>query len=187
MSAIVAHPVVFGRRAGAVVGDYVKNLPKSADENTLSKAQKSLEDRIASFNKPGGTEDPYALRAELQQVMTNNVGIFRTHEELDEGLKKIKELQERFKNIRPINTGKVFNMDKVWIMELAGNMDVSEVITEGALNRTESRGAHFRRDYNKRDDENWLHHTIAHYKPDGPEFSKSEVDVSTYEPVERKY
>ena len=179
--------IVFGRRAGAVVGGYVKDLPKSPDEKTLQKAQSALEDRIAAFNKPGGTENPYELRAELQQVMTNNVGIFRTGEELEEGLKKIKELQERFNNIRPMNTGKVFNMDKVWIIELAGNMDVSEVITEGALNRTESRGAHFRREHNKRDDENWLHHTIAYYKPEGPEFSKSEVDISTYEPVERKY
>lgn len=179
--------IVFGRRAGEAAASYVKELPKSGDEKTLAKAQKALADRIDSFARPGGTEDPYKLRTELQNVMTNKVGIFRTGEELEDALKDIKDLQARFKNIRPISLNRAFNMDKVWIMELSGNMEISEVITAGAIRRTESRGAHFRRDYNKRNDDEWLHHTLATWTPDGPDFSTSEVELSKYPPEERKY
>ncbi|UCC80097.1 MAG: FAD-dependent oxidoreductase [Candidatus Zixiibacteriota bacterium] len=179
--------IVFGRRAGEAAASYVKELPKTGDEATLTKAQKALADRMNSFGRPGGTEDPYQLRTELQNVMTERVGIFRTGEELEEAMKEIKDLQARFKNIRPISHSRVFNMDKVWIMELSGNMEISEVITAGAIRRTESRGAHFRRDFNKRNDEEWLHHTLATWTPDGPDFSTSEVDLSKYPPEERKY
>jgi succinate dehydrogenase / fumarate reductase flavoprotein subunit len=179
--------IVFGRRAGAAAASYVKELPKTGDEATLTKAQKALADRMSSFARPGGTENPYHLRTELQNVMTGKVGIFRTGEELEEALKDIKDLQARFKNIRTISGTRTFNMDKVWIMELAGNMEISEVITAGAIRRTESRGAHFRRDYNKRNDDEWLHHTLAAWTPDGPDFSTSEVELSKYPPEERKY
>ncbi len=179
--------IVFGRRAGSAAADYVKDLPKTGDEAALTKALKTLEEKMASFAKPGGKEDPYKLRTELQNVMSAKVGIFRTGEELSDGLKSIKELQERFKNIRPISNARSFNMDKVWIMEFAGNMEISEVITAGAIRRTESRGAHFRREFDKRNDEEWLNHTIAKWTPDGPEFSKSEVESSKYAPEERKY
>jgi succinate dehydrogenase / fumarate reductase flavoprotein subunit len=179
--------IVFGRRAGEAAASYVRELPKSGDEKTLTKAQKALADRMNSFARPGGTEDPYKLRTELQNVMTDKVGIFRTGEELEDALKDIKELQDRFKNIRPINQNRAFNMDKVWIMELSGNMEISEVITAGAIRRTESRGAHFRREFNKRNDDEWLHHTLATWTPDGPDFSTSEVELSKYPPEERKY
>jgi len=179
--------IVFGRRAGEAAASYVKELPKTGDEATLTRAQKALADKMTSFARPGGTENPYHLRTELQNVMTGKVGIFRTGEELEEALRDIKDLQARFKNIRPINLTRAFNMDKVWIMELAGNMEISEVITAGAIRRTESRGAHFRRDFNKRNDDEWLHHTLATWTPDGPEFSTSEVEISKYPPEERKY
>ncbi len=179
--------IVFGRRAGSAVADYVKDLPKTGDEATLTTAQKTLEDRMASITKSGGNENPYKLREELQNAMSGRVGIFRTGDELKEGLNSIKELQERYKKIRPISNTRVFNMDKVWIMELAGNMEISEVITAGAIRRTESRGAHFRRDFDKRNDGEWMHHTLANWTPDGPEFSTSEVEMSKYPPEERKY
>ena len=179
--------IVFGRRAGEAAASYVKELPKTGDEATLTRAQKALADRINSFARPGGTEDPYQLRTDLQNVMTSKVGIFRTGEELEEALKEIKELQARFKNIRTISPVRTLNMDKVWIMELAGNMEISEVITAGVIRRTESRGAHFRRDFNKRNDDEWMHHTLASWTPDGPDFSTSEVDLSKYPPEERKY
>jgi succinate dehydrogenase / fumarate reductase flavoprotein subunit len=179
--------IVFGRRAGEAAAMYVKELPKSGDEKTLAKAQKALADRMDSIARAGGTEDPYKLRSELQKAMTDKVGIFRTGEELEDALRDIKDLQARFKNIRPISPNRAFNMDKVWIMELSGNMEISEVITSGAIRRTESRGAHFRREFNKRNDDEWLHHTLATWTPDGPDFSTSEVELSKYPPEERKY
>jgi succinate dehydrogenase/fumarate reductase flavoprotein subunit len=78
-------------------------------------------------------------------------------------------------------------MDCVWIMELAGNLDIAEIVAEGALRRKESRGAHSRRDFTARDDQNWLKHTVVTYSPSGPRFEYSKVDISKYQPEERKY
>jgi len=179
--------IVFGRRAGMVAAKYARNLPKASDEKTLNKANKALQERAATFSNPKGTENPYKIKDELQKMMPTKVGIYRTEKELNEGLAKIRELKERFRNIRPAATSRVFNMDRVWIMELAGNLDVSEIVADGALRRQESRGAHSRRDFKERDDANWLKHTVVTHSPKGPQFDYSQVDIHKYQPVERKY
>jgi succinate dehydrogenase / fumarate reductase flavoprotein subunit len=181
--------IVFGRRSGAAAAKYVKSLPKAADEKTLNKANQKLQERLNLVSNGGGNgdENPYAIRDELQAVMPKKIGIFRTEKEMVEGLAEIRELKSRFKRIRPAARTRAFNMDKVWIMELAGNLDVAEIVADGALRRQESRGAHFRRDFPKRDDGNWLKHTLATYSPEGPQFSYSKVDIGKYQPEERKY
>ncbi|MEE9552681.1 MAG: FAD-binding protein [candidate division Zixibacteria bacterium] len=179
--------IVFGRRAGAAAGKYVKGKAKAADSATLNKAKAVLDERFALISKPGGTENPYKIKDELQASMPKYVGIFRTEQELQDGLSTIKQLRERFSKVRPPVNTRVFNMDKVWTMEILGNLEVSELVCAGAIRRTESRGAHSRRDFTTRDDENWLNHTLATHTPSGPEFSASEVDLSKYPPEERKY
>ncbi len=179
--------IVFGRRTGAAVGKYVKGKAKSADTATLNKAKAALDERFALISNPAGTENPYKIRDELQASMPKYVGIFRTEKELQDGLSTIKRLRERFDKVRPPVNTRVFNMDKVWTMEIFGNLEVSHVVCAGAIRRTESRGAHSRRDFTTRDDENWLNHTLAKYTQSGPEFSASEVDLSKYPPEERKY
>ena len=72
-------------------------------------------------------------------------------------------------------------------MELEGMLDLAEIITLGALNREESRGSHFRLDFPARDDKNWLKHTLAFYSEEGPKISYKGVDITKYEPKERKY
>jgi succinate dehydrogenase / fumarate reductase flavoprotein subunit len=158
--------IVFGRRSGAAAIKYVKSLPKAADEKTLNKAHQKLQDRLNLANDGGSNgakENPYKIKDELQAVMPSKVGIFRTEKEMKEGLFKIRELKERFKGIRAAVKTRAFNMDRVWIMELAGNLDIAEIVAEGALRRQESRGAHSRRDFTKRDDPNWLKHTVVTY------------------------
>jgi succinate dehydrogenase / fumarate reductase flavoprotein subunit len=179
--------IVFGRRAGAAAASYVKNLPKAADEAALNKANQKLQERMLVFSDPNGTENPYSIKDELQQTMAAKVGVFRTGKELSEAMTKIKELEKRFQKIRPIVKSRSFNMDRVWCMELMGNLDVAEIVCQGALLRTESRGAHFRRDFNVRDDGNWLKHTVTTCSPAGPIFNQSEVEISRYQPEERKY
>jgi succinate dehydrogenase / fumarate reductase, flavoprotein subunit len=179
--------IVFGRRCGAAAVKYVKSLPKSADEKTLNKAHQKLQERMAFATDGKGTENPYKIRDELQAIMPSKVGIFRTEKEMNEGLVKIRELRERFKSVRPIIKTRTFNMDRVWTMELAGNLEIAEIVAEGALRRQESRGAHSRRDFTKRDDQNWLKHTVVTWSPEKPQFSYSKVDISKYQPEERKY
>jgi succinate dehydrogenase / fumarate reductase flavoprotein subunit len=179
--------IVFGRRTGAAAGKYVKGETKAADAATLEKARVILDERIASISDPAGTENPYKIKDELQAAMPKYVGIFRTEKELQDGFASVKQLRERFDKVRSSAKTRVFNMDKVWMLEILGNLEVSNIVCAGAIRRTESRGAHFRRDHNKRDDENWLNHTLAKYTPSGPEFSASEVDLSKYPPEERIY
>ncbi len=153
----------------------------------MNKAKAALDERFALISNPAGTENPYKIKDELQASMPKYVGIFRTEKELQDGLSTIKQLRERFDKVRPPVNTRVFNMDKVWTMEIFGNLEVSHVVCAGAIRRTESRGAHSRRDFKTRDDENWLNHTLAKYTSSGPEFSASEVDLSKYPPEERKY
>ena len=179
--------IVFGRRSGAAASKYVKNLPKSADEGTLNKANQKLKERMESPSKAGGAESFNKIKDELQMIMASKVGVFRTEKDLIDALYKVRELKKKFQSVRPPTTTRAFNMDRVWMMELMGNLDVAEIVCDGALRRTESRGAHFRRDFNKRDDDNWLKHSLAIYTPQGPAFSYSKVDISRYKPEERKY
>jgi len=106
---------------------------------------------------------------------------------MKKGVEEVKALKERFKKIRPIpDTGK-FNYDFLWVTEITGNIDAAQCIALGALKRAESRGSHFRRDFNKRDDEKWLKHSLFTYKPDGPELTYKAVQMGKYKPEERKY
>ena len=86
-------------------------------------------------------------------------------------------------------TGNVFNLDMISTVDLESMIDVALAVAAGALNRTESRGAHFRTDYNKRNDADWLKHTLAYYRPEeaGPRLDFKPVTLGTFEPQERVY
>lgn len=179
--------IVFGRRAGKAASKYVKNLAHQPDEKALKKGLDRFNAWQADYFTTRGDENPYHIRKELNDLMPKYVGIFRDGESLKQGLNKIRELKARFKKIRAIKEIRQFNMDRVWIMELAGNLDVAEVVCLGALARTESRGSHYRTDFKTRDDSNWLKHTLAKWSPEGPKLSYSEVQITKYQPEERKY
>ncbi|MFQ6617974.1 MAG: hypothetical protein ACE5QV_04715 [Fidelibacterota bacterium] len=119
--------------------------------------------------------------------MAEKAGIFREERGLKEGLERVKELQERYRDVRLKSAGRRLNFELMWTLELKGNLDVAEAILVGALTRKESRGSQFRRDYPTRDDKNWLKHTLAYYTDRGPELKYSKVDLSLFEPKERKY
>jgi succinate dehydrogenase / fumarate reductase flavoprotein subunit len=179
--------VVFGEIAGHSAGTAVagKGVPKEDGlvKAALTQKQKELEEL---YNR-GGAENPYKIRDELHEIMDRNVQIYRNKEELASAVKEIRALQKRFLNIRSACAGNVFNYDKTWTLEIAANLDISEVIAIGALDREESRGAHARTDFPVRDDVKWLKHTIAKHTKDGPEFSYKPVSITKWQPEERKY
>jgi len=179
--------LVFGKRAGAVAADYVKDKPKQPRTNALDRAQKREEDNINQMVKSKGNENPHKINNELRKLMPEKAGIFRNEKLIIEGLSQIKALQERFKKIRPVASGKSFNFDKLWFLEIKGNLDVAEVVITGALARKESRGSHFRRDFPTRDDANFLKHTVATYSPEGPKLTYKSTSITKYQPEERKY
>jgi succinate dehydrogenase / fumarate reductase flavoprotein subunit len=180
--------IVYGAIAGDAAGQYV--LAKEATmqgEMALRDALKQEQEKIDNLLAQEGSEDPSVIREELTELMAKNVGVFRTKEPLSQALNKIRELQERYKNIMLRYSGKKFNYDLKWNLELKGNLDVAEVVVAGALAREESRGSHSRLDFTTRDDDNWLKHTLAYYDPEGARLEASEVDLSRWEPKERKY
>ncbi|MCK4224152.1 MAG: FAD-binding protein [candidate division Zixibacteria bacterium] len=179
--------VVFGKRAGASAGEYVKDKPKQPKTNALERTLKREEENFNQMLKSNGNENPYKINAELRKLMPEKAGLFRDEKLMTEGLEQIKTLKERFKKVRAVSSGSKFNLDKIWFLEIKANLDVAEALMAGGLARKESRGSHYRTDFPKRDDVNWLKHTIATYTPEGPKLSYSEVQITKYQPQERKY
>jgi succinate dehydrogenase / fumarate reductase flavoprotein subunit len=176
--------VVHGRRTGKTIVNYLREaeyLPLPANVGEADKAT------FESYYNANGTEKPDAIRTILRSEMMIKCGVFRTEKDLKEVIETIKSLQERFKNIRVMNKGKLFNTEIMEIIELGHLLEFSEVIAVGALARHECRGAHWRTDHPSRDDVNWLKHTFAFKTANGIELKYKPVKILNYQPMERKY
>ncbi len=175
---------VFGRRAGMEMVRYVKEndflpLPKDAG--------KKEEEKIEKLLKKDGKVRPCEIREKLQETMMENCGIFREGKKLEKQLEIIGELKEMYKDVVVEDKSNVFNTDLEEAIELWHLLDYSEIIVFCALNRTETRGAHFRRDFPKRDDENWLKHTLAFRENGRIRIEYKPVVITRFPPQERKY
>ena len=161
----VLEALFFGRHVGDnIVRDVKAGIPfkDATDQDALTTTAEM--DRLRSSN---GDERVPTLRDELQQGMTDNAGVFRTEESLLKQKENLKNLRERFKNIRIDDKSKVYNTDLQEAIELGHMIDFSAFIVESAIDRKESRGAHFRDDYPARDDEEYLKHTMTTMCEDG--------------------
>ncbi len=179
---------VFGRRTGYALAEFIKGgaelYPLNGDPT------KAPCERIERLFDSSKTESAFEIAEQLKQTMTDNVGIFRNEADLATAKGEVHKLRARFANARVMDTSKRFNTDVLNALESENLLAFSEVVVEGALTRTESRGAHYRTDFTKRDDENWLRHTVAHLTEDGtPSLSYRPVNVDweRYPPQERKY
>ena len=132
-------------------------------------------------------EDPYQIRRELRTTMDKNFYVFRDGKDITEGLKKIRELKERFKKATVGDKELIYNSDLIYTLELENMLDTAEVIAVGALAREESRGAHYRYDFPKRDDVNFLKHTLVYWSPEEPIIKYEPVKILYWKPIERKY
>ncbi len=179
--------VIFGAISGYKAARVVKGKGAPKKDGFVKEALKKKNRELEELYNRGGNENQYHIKDELHDIMDEKVQIYRNKEDLESALKEIRDLRKRFLNIRSVSKGSVFNYDKTWTLEIAANLDISEIITMGALAREESRGAHSRIDFPKRDDENWLKHTIARYTKDGPELSYKPVTITKWQPEERKY
>ncbi len=160
----VLEALLFGRFVG-------KTMVEEVDSIELRKASqddaKRMEEELEFILTNNGTEKVSDLRHELQQSMTDNAGVFRTEETLATQVNKIKELRERYKNIRIADKSKIFNTEMQEAIEFGHMLDYCAFIVQAALARKESRGAHYREDYPTRDDENFLKHTMGYMDKDG--------------------
>lgn len=178
-----AECLVWGRVTGAEAARYCAKASAGETPKSAEQEWAKIEALIAS----NGTEDHYQIRKELRKNLDATMGVFRSGEQMEAGLRKIRELKERYKKISLKDKSLRYNTDLTRAIETGFMLDAAEVATLGALMRTESRGGHARRDFQARDDENWLKHTLADYDEAGPQLSYSDVDVSMWKPVERKY
>ena len=176
--------IVFGRRAGKHMAQFIQHN----DLHSLPKEPEfRAEAEIASYLENDGTESAAAIRTELQDVMWQDAGIFRTGAALRQLDAALAELRHRFTRVGLRDHGKTFNMDLVETIETGYLLDVAEAIAAGALAREESRGGHFREDFPNRDDANWLKHTLAYRTSGGLKMRYKPVVITRFEPKERKY
>ncbi|MFN3822198.1 MAG: FAD-binding protein, partial [bacterium] len=177
--------VLFGRKAGRSVNNDLKLIEwTDLPHNPREEAQAEIDRLIHSQGK----ERIADIRLALQESMTRRCGVFRNEQDLKAQLDFIRELQERFRHISIDDKGAIFNTELMEALELGHLLEFSEVIVAGALERKESRGAHYRKDYPTRDDDQWLKHTLAWRKPEGGvTFDWRKVIITRFPPKERVY
>jgi succinate dehydrogenase / fumarate reductase flavoprotein subunit len=182
---------VFGKRAGIAAVEYAKAakhvaVPANAADEVISMIEKVRNSK--------GTEKVAVLRKELQETMDKNAQVYRTEESLNEALEKIAELRVRYENISVQDKGQRFNTDLLEAIELGFLLDLAEVLAFTSRERRESRGGHFREDYETRDDKKFMVHSMAYLtdkpakKPgDNIKIDWKPVTITNYQPMERKY
>jgi len=178
--------LVFGRRAGKKMLEVVPGLELSDvnEERELSAAR----DEIELLYAGDGSEDLNAIRDELKEIMTYKVGVYRCADDMQQAQSEIRDLRARFRKIQVKDRGTNFNLNLLDALELSNMLEYSELIVDGGLERQESRGAHFRTDFPKRDDVDWLKHTLAFRTDDGGhELRYKPVTITRFQPEERKY
>jgi succinate dehydrogenase / fumarate reductase flavoprotein subunit len=176
--------VVYGRRAGQNIAQYIKGTDLG---NIHSDAAVPSREKLAELKSQGEGPDPESLRQEMQRVMMENVGIYRTEENMARAKQSLMDMRHVYKEVRANDSSKAFNTQVLEILELGHLLDLAYIVTTCALNRQESRGAHAREDFPNRNDQNWLKHTLAWLEVDEIKLDYKKVDISRWEPKPRKY
>jgi succinate dehydrogenase / fumarate reductase flavoprotein subunit len=177
--------LVFGRRSGKEMRRYIHaigmpDLPGDPEKEQI--------ERITSLMEKTGQEKMGAILTEMQEAMMDKVSVFRHKKGMTAALEKIQTLKKRFDAISIQDKGNCFNRELLDLIELGHMLDLAEVIILGALHREESRGAHFREDFPRRNDEKFLTHTLVRFDAaKGPQISAKPVTITRFEPKERKY
>jgi succinate dehydrogenase / fumarate reductase flavoprotein subunit len=143
--------------------------------------------KLAELKSSGNGPDPETLRQEMQRLMMENVGIYRTEKNMAKTKSALKELRQVYKQIRANDPSQAFNIQVLEVQELGHLLDLAYMVATCAHNRQESRGAHAREDYPERDDRNWLKHTLVWLEGEEVRLDYKKVDISRWEPKPRKY
>jgi succinate dehydrogenase / fumarate reductase flavoprotein subunit len=176
--------IVFGKYAGLRAAEYANGAalqPLPQDPTGFVREQ------VDRLHNGSGKERAAQIGRELRKEMFDHVGVFRTDEGLRHAVEKVRELRERFKEVQVTDTTRAYNQDLLLTWELGNLLDLAQVTAEACLARTESRGGHAREDYPKRDDQNWLKHSLAWMDGDRVRLDYKPVIITRYQPKERTY
>jgi succinate dehydrogenase / fumarate reductase flavoprotein subunit len=176
--------LVFGRRSGMTMRDEVlhyEDRPLSFDPLRVA------EEKIRGLFERKGKEKADLLRRSMQTLMMEYGSVFRNEKDLKKGVEEIRSLKERYQDVEAVNKGKAFNYELMETIELGHQLELSEVVLLSALHRKESRGAHSREDFPKRDDSSYLKHTLLFRTPKGPEIRYKPVAITRFQPEARVY
>jgi len=180
--------LVFGARAGRVAVQYAKG---SDDGNEAAGRRIAEEEsgRLSAAREAThrGSERLSQLRRELTQTMESGCGVYREQASMDDTVRTVAQLKQRMSDVRLEDSSAVFNTELIAALELDNMLEVAESLAVSAAHRRESRGAHTRRDAPKRDDQNFLYHTLCYYGAAGPQLGKKPVTLGKWVPEERKY
>jgi succinate dehydrogenase / fumarate reductase flavoprotein subunit len=176
--------IVFGKHSGLKAAEYAASepyidLPKEPEAFALQ--------QLESIKNGSGKELMVDLAAEMKSVMMEHVGVFREEGGMQQAVDKMKEIKDRFKEVKVLDLGTRYNTNLIEAWELSNLIDIAHVTAVSALARKESRGAHSREDYPKRDDKNWLKHTLAWMENGNVRLAYKPVQITKYQPKERKY
>ncbi|CAK4841650.1 unnamed protein product [Aphanomyces euteiches] len=179
-----------GMVAGPKAIEYIKGLKKHAadvDSKVFEQENKKQTDKYESLLKMDGTENAYVIHKELGEWMTNNMTVVRHNKKLQETDDKIQELLARYKNINMTDTARWNNQGVAFTRQLKNMLELARAMTIGALQRDESRGAHYKPEFPERDDDRFMKTTLAKYTPEKPVITYEEIDVSLIKPRKRDY
>jgi len=180
--------VVFGKTAGEEASHAVKggNGSKDAERFLLDEALE-VKKKIEEWGKKDSGEKVHLLLNRLKVIMSEKVDMFRNKKDLTKALEEIDELRDDYGKVFTSSHCLRYSQELVNIIEFDSMLDLAEVITLGALNREETRGSHFRVDFQDRNDKDWLKHTLVTLKDGKPHINFKEVNITKYEPKARKY
>ena len=176
--------VVFGRRAGRHMADYTNHTDLAGVE---ADATDFAQEWIARLTQKSKAPHGGHILDEMQRTMMEDIGIYRNETDMARAIGEIQGLRERYRLVRTEDRGKSFNTDLLELIELGNLLDLSLITAVSALNRQESRGAHWREDYPDRNDPKWLKHTLAYLEKDNVKLDYRDVDVSLWTPKPRTY
>jgi len=179
---------VYGGEVGASrMIEYAKAHKSASDSRARDTEVRRQREAFEKIFKMDGPENAFAIWREFGEIMTANVTVVRHNARLKETDDKLLEFKERWGRIGLADKGKWANQEVLFVRQLWNMLELARPITVGALNRNESRGAHYKPDFPERDDQNWLKTTMAHWSSDGPRFTFEPVDVSLIPLRARRY
>ncbi len=181
-----AECLVWGGITGCGIAKYLELRPP-LNEVPQEKLREEESRIFDGFLKKTGAENPAQIRRELRTLMDKHAGVYRTGQSMKQGLDKIAQLKLRFRQISIQDKSRTYNTNLVQALETENMLDLAEVLLFAGLAREESRGAHARTDFPKRDDEKFLAHSMVYYTGGMPKLEYKAVTITNWKPVERKY